>query len=298
MIENVFVFDPIRPDFIERCLLTLKKYTHHDYRIVLIDQTMDGMYEKVKNDVHLYLRPYRNLGFSKSMNEGIIHGIRWGAKYITVINDDIVFMDDRWWDGIMETMNSDPNIMGVNPECPKEPGWGYGLPDGEFINLMEYKENFTTQDYDYLLEGDFSGVAGLPDTFPRKKVGVIDAIATWCTTFRRECFEQYGLFDERYYPGGGEDYDYNARIYRTGKRLVGTTKSWVYHFWGASKDKLSEHKGKSLPLDPALVWNHPHLLWPEDKNGGQVMDPWGKWTDKDGNKIPMERDPVIGIIDI
>jgi hypothetical protein len=56
--------------------------------------------------------------------------------------------------------------------------------------------------------------------------------------------------------------------------------------------------GKSLPVIPELVWNHPHLFWPEEKNGGQQMDPWGKWTDKDGNKIPMERDETIGIIEI
>lgn len=299
MINNVFIFNPIRPDFIERCLMTLYKYTDmENNRVILVDQTLKGMYDLVKDKVQLYLRPHRNLGFAKSMNEGIVHGRHWKSKYITCCNDDIEWMHKSWWDGILETFAQDPKrIMAVNPMSPREPGWGYGLDHGEYIDLIDYKEKYDEEDYQYLLKGDFSKVQGLPDSFPRHKTGVIDAIATWCTIYKREFFDKFGMYDERYYPGGGEDYDINARCYREGYRMVGTTRSWVWHWWGTSKDK-TDHKGKSLPAIQELVWMNPDYLWPPEKNNGQKMDPWGHVTLKDGTKKPMVRRKEIGVVDI
>lgn len=314
MINSTFVFNPIRYDLIEKALKSLYKFTDmQDNRVIVIDQTKNGLFEEwgiwsnIRPFIHLYIRPYRNLGFSKSMNEGIIHGLRWNSKYIVCANDDIEFIDSRWWNGILETFSQDEKIMAVNPMSVREPGWGYGLDHGIYIDLLPYKE-FTKEDYDYLLNGDFSNLdEKLPKTFPRKKTGVIDAIATWCTIFKKESFEKFGLFEERYYPGGGEDYDMNARIYREGYRAVGTTKSWVWHWWGSSKD-TQEHLTQSLPIKKELCWMNPDLLWPKEKNLSwnketqqmepKEYDPWGKVTLKDGSKSPMYRDKTIGIVDM
>jgi len=300
MILNTYIINPIRPDYIERCLETLYKHTDMtNCKVIVVDQTMDGL--KLDMDkVHLVLRPHRNLGFSKSMNEGIIHGLRWESEYITCMNDDIEFIDLRWWDGIIETFAQDPKIMAVNPMSPREPGWGYGLPHGKYLDLLDYQESYDHDQYNWLLEGDFSHIKkekGFPASFPDKKNGVIDAIATWCTVFKRESFYKFGMWEERFYPGGAEDYDMNARVYREGYRMVGTTKSWVWHWWGSSKD-TAEHKGKSLPIMEELRWADTTSLWPPEKNNGQSYDPWGKWTDENGNKHPMYRDPIIGIIEI
>lgn len=301
MIKNTFIFNPVRPTFIHRCLETLYKHTDMtDCRVIVVDQTLDGL-TLSKDQVHLIVRPYRNLGFSKSMNEGIIHAMHWKSEYITVANDDIEFMNSKWWDGIVETFAQDQKIMAVNPMSPREPGWGYGLPHGEYLDLLPYQEEYTQEQYDWLLEGDFAQIKqerGFPATFPDKKVGVIDAIATWCTVFKREAFDKFGLFEERYYPGGGEDYDMNARIYRESLRMVGTTRSWVWHWWGSSKDKTGEYTGQGLPVIDELRWMNPDLLWPPQMNNGQHMDPWGKATLEDGTKIPMYRASEIGIIDI
>lgn len=315
MIENTFVINPVRPDFIDRCLYTLYKYTDMtNNRVVVVDQTLEGIDLDLQlslGKVHLVLRPHRNLGFSKSMNEGIIHGLRWKSKYITCMNDDIEFISPLWWEGIVETFGQDERIIGVNPMSPREPGWGYGLDHGEHLDLLDYKTEFSDEEYQWLLEGDFSDIKkerGFPESFPEKKVGVIDAIATWCTIFKREAFELFGLFEERYYPGGGEDYDYNARVYREGYRMVGTTRSWVWHWWGSSKDRTDEYTGKGLPVVDELRWMNPDQLWPPEKNLSwneetQQMeptsfDPWGRVTLEDGSKEPMYRVPEIGIVDI
>lgn len=297
MINNTFVFNPVRTNFIRPAVATLYKHTDMtDNRVIVVDQTLDGI-GKI-DGVHLFLRPHRNLGFAKSMNEGIIHGRHWKSKYITCSNDDVEFINKRWWAGIEETFAQDEKIMAVNPMSLREPGWGYGLEHGKYIDLLPYKEEYTEEDYDFLLEGDFSKIENLPDSFPRKKVGVIDAIVTWCTVFKSEFFDMFGMFDEKFYPGGAEDYDMDARCYRKGYRMVGTTRSWAWHHWGSSKDKQGE-LGKGLPIIDSLRWADLNSLWPASLNNGQNMDPWGRWTDKEtGMKYPMKRKKKIHVVDI
>lgn len=310
MIKNVFIFNPVRPDFINRALETLYQFTDmFANKVIVVDQTMYGAKVDM-NMVDLILRPARNLGFSKSMNEAIIHGLRWEAEYITCANDDIEYMDQRWWDGVVDTFNTyGEKVLAVNPESPRIPLWGYGRPHGEYIDVIKHKPIFSGEDYEYLLKGDFKDLAErsetnspvpIPNTFPKQKNGVTDAIATWHTTFKREFFEKVGMWEEKYYPGGGEDYDLNARAYREGYRMLGTTKSWIWHWWGSSKDNQQDTqiKDKGLPIEDALRWANPHELWPTDKNNGQNMDPWGKWTDAQGQKHPMYRVPEIGVIEI
>jgi GT2 family glycosyltransferase len=310
MIETVFTFNPVRSDFIQKALDTLYKYTDMtNNRVVVVDQTEDGL-KLSKEQVHLILKPHRNLGFSKAHNEAIIHGIRWGATYVVCCNDDVEWINNRWWDGVLETFATDSKILAVNPECPRVPMWGYGRPHGEYTEYLMYKPEFTEADYDYLLAGDFAEVkeryTDLPASFPLHKVGLCDAIAMWMPVFKTECFEKIGLFDEKFYPGGGEDYDFDARIYREYYRAVSSTRSWVWHHWGQSKDETEAAKNKGAVVDPKLTWMNTDSLWPPERNlswNGTAMvptkfDPWGKVTLPDGTKQPMYRIPEIHIVDI
>ena len=329
-INNTFIFVPVRYDYIGRAIDTLYKYTDmSNNRVIVVDQTLNGLRLSMDR-VHLVLRPHRNLGFAKANNEGMNIAYRWGSKYITCSNDDVEWINNRWWQGIVDTFEMGENIVVVNPMSPKEPGWGYGLPHGEYIDLINYKSEFSEADYDYLLAGDFSQVSGLPPSFPRQKTGVIDAIATWCPVFNRQAIEKVGFFEERYYPGGGEDYCMDARAYscKWGSngikikdgcdnegheyngafRMLGTTRSWVWHWWGSSKDKQEIVGQQGLPIVESLRWMNPDLLWPRDKNLSwnekekkmlpTGFDPWGHVTLEDGSKKPMYRIPEVSVVDI
>jgi len=297
MINVTFVINPVRPNFINKCLETLYKYTDMtDKRVVVVDQTLNGLPDDKR--IHLKVRPHRNLGFSKSMNEGIVHGIRWNSTHIVCMNDDIEFINKKWWDGIIETFNQDERIMAVNPMSPREPGWGYGTDHGKYIDILEYKQEFTDEEYQFLLNGDFTEIRekyiNMPgflteeqkanwetgNGFPPKKGGVIDGIATWCTVFKKEFFEKFGMFEERYYPGGGEDYDMDARCYREGCRMVGTTRSWVWHHWGSSKDFQQEVNDTGLPIIPELCWGDGDYLWVPEQNL--------TWNEKEQKEIVIQ----------
>lgn len=104
---------------------------------------------------------------------------------------------------------------------------------------------------------------------------VVDAFACWCTVFRVEALQEIGLYDERFFPGGGEDYDWMARCYQAGFRALSSSRSWVWHEWGRSKDAPDGHATAMPRARPP--WNKLSVkgfgaegLWDPD------VDCWGK----------------------
>lgn len=328
-ITNTFVIPIIRQDFVGKCLETLYKFTEPNFRVIVIDQSgNEEAYKKYKQYVHLWIFSYRNLGFSKAVNTGIKLA---QTKYVTLLNDDVEFINKKWWQGILDTFDMDKSIIGVNPMSPKEGSWGYGYrednkdtweplahftyegtdkraiyprkPDG---TGFFYKESFNEEDWDFLVNHNPAWV----------KDSVCDAIPLWCPVFKRDKLLEIGLLDEKFYPGGGEDYDLNARAYSCAwptprdecdkdyhYRMVGTTKSWVWHHWGKSKDDISGQDPYNKLFESRPRWNNLDELWPKeltiDENGKAIngFDVWshGHKVGKNGEdiKYPYKRVPEI-----
>jgi hypothetical protein len=276
--------------------MTLYKFSEPDsFRVILIDQIKGGisneLWHKIKPWIHLYMHPVqRQYGYAKAMNLGIVQALHQGTPLICCSNDDVEIMDSRWMQGVRDTFAKDERIVGVCPMSPRVAGWGYGVEYNP--EILPYKEEYTKEDYDYLIKGDFTdSTAKLPATYPRKPAGtIIDGAVFVMPYFKREIFEKVGLLDEHYYPGSGEDVDMMARIYNQNGRVVSTSLSWIWHFWSKSKDLFASgeledpyYKPKDHPY-----WNNESELWP---NG---FDVWGK--DKD--KKPYPRVPEIFVDDI
>ncbi len=301
MITNVFIIPVLRSEYINHCIETLYKYTPPNFKVIVIDQTKAGLPD-IKG-VHLKLRPWRNLGFSKALNEGIIHALHWKSEYITCWNDDVECINNKWWEGILDTFNmeSGNEILVVNPESVRIPLWGYGQA-GEYVEVIDYKKDFTDEDYQILLDGDFKFLKekypNLPKTFPEHYTGVCDGFAAFAPIFKRKHFELIGLWDERYYPGGGEDYHMMCRIYRKNYRAVSARNSWVWHWWGKSKDEQSKAQETSMPIEDSRRWADITYLCPPEWNEGHPMDVWGHYTSKTGEKKPFRMRDEIGIVEI
>lgn len=309
---NTIIVPIIRSDFIGPMLDSLNKNAGHDYYVFVIDQTLDDKaYLEYHHGVHLWIKSYRNLGFSKAHNLGITLS---QTPYVTLANDDIQFLNPRWWKGIEDTFAMDQNIIAVNPMSPKEGAWGYGLrsdnvdvwtPKEGFIKDPQdptavipnspYKEYNSDEAYDWLLNQHPTW----------QKDTVCDAIAMWCTVFKRSGLEEIGLLEERFYPGGGEDYDMNCRAYSCAypnpretcdptfhRRMVGTTKSWVWHHWGRSKDAISAIDPGNKLFESRDRWNHNEQLW------GEKFDVWGHENLSDGTKKPLQRKVPVLIDDL
>ena len=208
-VDNTFVIPIIRHDMIVPMLESLYKFTDPEtFKVTVIDQSPEGVYDKIKKLTHLYIRPHRNLGFAKAMNTGIRLA---QTPFVSCYNDDVEFINDKWWAGIKQTFQDvGDNCLAVNPMSPKEAAWGYGgkAPEGRiltddkrgvvWLDEQGYKIDLerarTEEGYQWLL---------------KKVHGWIDGIAMWGVTFKIKLLENVGLFDEKFYPGGGEDYDLN-----------------------------------------------------------------------------------------
>lgn len=303
-----FIYPIIRDDYIQASLESLEKFTDRSkYKLIIVDQTLSGMkWYPEDNRVDMVIR-MKNQGFATASNTGIRVALSWNTPYIAVINDDVEFIYDKWLEDALEEFKTDPNIIAVNPECPRVPMWGYGMTNGEYLEILPYKDAYTPQDIAYLKQGDYNKEViksrhdfEIPESFPFTKRGVIDGFAGWLPIFKREGLIEKGLYDERFVWGGGEDYDLMGRVYSCAwpvyredcdpkyhRRAVSTMKSWVWHHWGQSKDVKPT-------LDPRLFegresWNNLDELYPPDINNGNHIDPWGHWTDKDGKKKPFKR---------
>ena len=300
-----FVYPIIRSDFIWKSLETLHKHTDKSkFKVIVVDQTIEGC--KLDLDpkwVDMVIR-MKNQGFACASNTGIRVALSWGTPYIAVVNDDTEFIYSDWLPDALSEFDNDPRIIAVNPFCPKIAMWGYGHTQGEYLELLPYKEHYSEEDIAYLKAGDYNQADiekrwvekygpdnKISPAFPFTQRGVIDAFAGWLPIFKREGLIENGLYDERFVWGGGEDYDWMARAYSCSwpiprdecdpqyhKRAVSTMKSWVWHHWGKSKDESST-------LDPRLFegregWNHLDQLWTPSS------DPWGHTEGKPNHRVP------------
>ena len=126
------------------------------------------------------------------------------------------------------------SVMAVNPgSMRKLNGVGTPVDDKDF----PYKEEYTEEEYRKMIEKE-----SMVGDEVREEGIHIDGITPFCVTFDREKVLKCGLFDETFYPGGGEDYDFMNRCYLhwkrgdvSGGRWLGTSKSIVWHWWLTTK---------------------------------------------------------------
>ena len=250
-IELTLIFIPIIPEYIETALKTLyeKAPSGLNFRVIVVDQTRDGIYNLVKDYADLIIRNPRriNLGFAKANNEGILHALHWGSKYIAAVNDDIVFLDPRWYSGILSQFETYSEMLAVCPASPIEPGWGYGLgSDGKWITGnscpdwgVVVGENIYPKDHDGkpIMIEEARTEEGY-DKLLAHRQGHIEGFAGWFVVGKNEMWTKVGLYDERFGPGGGEDYDYVHRIYCAGGRASATMRSFVWHHWSKSRESV------------------------------------------------------------
>ena len=235
-IINTICFPIIRMDFILPALASLREHTPPNYRTIVVNQCKPNReFEQMLYQTCDYIiRPHYNLGFAQASNLAMRLA---PTPYVTVSNDDILFLEG-WYEGIEKTFAKFPRAIAIGPMSPKEPGWGYGEPG--------YREHLTLE--------ESQDPANIEKLIEKWHGSVIDGLAMFLVVFKREEWQEIGMFDERFRFGGGEDYDSLARIYQAGYRALATSYSWVYHHWGQSKD---EKDGFAVALPrQGKAWNY------------------------------------------
>lgn len=268
----------IRPDLVERMLDTLYEYTEPMFYVYVIDQTVDGLdathlRNKFKNlmvirtpksDVH----HTGNLGFAQANNLGIS---LVQTPYFMMCNDDIEFIHPKWWQGVIDTFakveeaTPDRPAVIVNPSSTKLPDWSIGKAAGEDHYVIPYKDQYTDEDWNFLVNEDHY----VNEHLTIKPGTVIDGVTMYASVCHTRRFLEIGMLDERFFPGSGEDYDYSCRASMVGYRCVGTTLSWVFHHWSTTFKAIQDEDNVSGLQVPELNWNQTNEKW------GDGFDIWG-----------------------
>ena len=208
-------------DGLVKLVNSLYKYTPPNFNIISIFNGTDNDFRAAKavlgDKVHLWVRPYRNLGFGKSMNLGIKLAT---TEYVTLANDDVEVIYDTWWQEVVDLFDHNPSLGAFNPHS--------------FIN----KRHTGDRAIQYEIKDKYSQ----EDIEAMKKVFHAEQWYTGCCTFfticKRSMFDQIGLFDESFGLGSGEDYDLCVRAAHAGILICGGSKVMVKHWWGNTKDNL------------------------------------------------------------
>lgn len=273
---NTFIIPCIRNDLIDRCLETLYANTDNNFYVIVIDQSINGidmtLRDRYKN--LMIIRSPRtdehwtgNLGFTQATNLGVQLA---QTPYVTFLNDDVEFVHPAWWQGAMDTFKK---VNEATPERPallvnigsiKLPDWSVGRPAGEDHYILPYKDKYTDEDWNFLVNEDH---------FVNKHLtirpgSVIDGINLYCSVIDTKKLLEIGMLDEYWYPGGADDYDLCCRASMFGYRCVGTTLSWVFHHWSKTfadirdKEEIGELvQGELRHGDLRAKWGDRFDLW-------------------------------------
>jgi GT2 family glycosyltransferase len=272
--EFTAIIPVIRTDMVERCVETLYKYTDNIFYCYIIDQTIEGLDANKLRDKYPNLMVIRapktdlhstgNLGFQQAIDLGVR---LVDTPYTLVLNDDVEFISNRWFAGIMDTFlkvtkatPTRPPLL-VNAASIKLPDWSVGKPKGEDHYILPYKDTYTDEDWDFLVNEDHFVNEHLTIT-----VGsVVDGINLYASMIDTKKLLEVGSLDHLWYPGSAGDYDLSCLASMFGYRCVSTTLSWVFHHWSKTFED-EEHmqllvQDELKHLDLRDKWGDRFDLW-------------------------------------
>src|SRR5574337_306303 len=277
---NTFIIPVCITVNIERCLETIYKYTDPGtFYVYIIDMSVKGV------DANALRNKYKNLMVIRSPKSDIHHTGNLGfagatnlgvslvqTPYFTMLNDDVEFVNTKWWQGILDTFEQ---VEKATPEAPavmvcpasiRLADWSVGRPKGEDFDILPYKDEYTDKEWDFLVNEPHY----INEHLTIQPDSVFDGVTMYATVCDTKRFLSIGMLDERYFPGSGEDYDYSCLARMRGFRSVATTKSWVFHHWSSTFRALQAEKKEVKTLQiPELNWNYNHEKWGDD------FDIWG-----------------------
>ena len=185
--------------FTEECINSIYEKTT-DFTIIVIndgstDETNTKLHELIKTQSIIIHNVPQNLGFAKAVNQGIKLA---ETELIAIFNNDMV-AGHKWFENILKGIT----------EC------GWGMSSGKCIEPQmcprEQFEEFATIN------------AEMPSTFLKfAKEG------PWL--FKKEVFDEVGLFDEQFEYGQYEDIDMLMRMAHAGFEFGVVENSYVYHY--------------------------------------------------------------------
>jgi GT2 family glycosyltransferase len=235
---------------VNECLESLRRNTPEGVinKVILVDQSEE--YKDYGSLVDIHVRQ-KNIGYAKACNTGIR---LTNTEFVMCCNDDVKFVNKRWWKGIMEGFEQDDKIAVLNPSTYRDPD-----PTGTAVTTRGYEkyeyEDMPDEVYDRLLV-DYFHTTGF---------------CMFCPIFKRDLFNKVlgvipdkAWFNEIFKIGGGEDYAIQWHVGKSGLKAYSTGRSWVFHWWYKTKHPLTGNEGAKYDS----MWLENYAKW----ENGKIID--------------------------
>ena len=209
--------------FVGMCLDSLAQLDFEGHEVIIVDNgSIDGSREMIEEKypwVRLLKMP-DNMGFAIACNEGIKAS---NAEYIVLLNNDIE-VTPNWLKELYEGMER-------HPEC------GMGTTKMMFLDNRDVFYN--TGDLFHSWSSGGGRGQGEKDTGQYEKEDYVFGACAGAGIYRREFFNQVGLFDEDFFIFA-EDVDINMRGQLKGLKAVYLPKAKVFHIGTATVGLYSD----------------------------------------------------------
>ena len=225
---------------LEKCLGALRKVS--DIKIVVVDNnSSDGSVEFIKKNFSniLVIENEKNLGFAGGVNRGIEKALSYNAKYVALLNNDVV-ISDGWVQSLINTLEEDDTV---------------GAATGKLL----YKDGKKVDN-----TGDEYSVWGLTIARDRdvktEKLetngGEVYGACAGAAMYRAEVFKDVGMFDEKFF-AYYEDSDLNFRMQLAGWKTKYQGGAIAFHDTGATSRKISGFTTlQTIKNQPMLFWKN------------------------------------------
>jgi len=242
------------------CLNSLVETTNlQDNEVIVVD---NGSTTKVSNCLKDFkeqnsdknikiLRNNSNSGSYRAWNQAISESN--DSKYIVVVHNDCIF-SNSWLDNLVDFYEN--NDLNYQIGCIS-PATNYG--DGDYISskdlmnrYLSYKYNnkqmVSADDIGTLLKKTYSdGIGAYAKNLIKnmdKVYRVAMNIATFCFLMPRKIYQDYGPFDESFYPHTYSEKLFKYQLDKNGYAVLCYLGSFVHH----NGNSTSDGQNNSLPL--------------------------------------------------
>ncbi|WP_299759209.1 glycosyltransferase family 2 protein [uncultured Pontibacter sp.] len=237
-----------RKNFTKECLLSLKRGTNQNYKIIVVDDgSTDGTADMLREEFPEVevLFGDGNLFWTASVNMGIKHALQLGADYIMTLNNDLEVAED-YVENTYKSMAQKPNAVIGALEMDagtREPAFG-----GEIVDFKLNKVRHLLQELPKEQQVGLHKVSQLPGR------GLL---------IPRAVFEKIGLLDQDRFPHYVADYDFTHTALRNGFELYVNYDAKLYTY--------PEESGERKNRQSKSINNfYKHLF--DIKGGGNLRD--------------------------
>jgi len=241
--------------YTRECVESIRKHTPEPHEIIFVDNgskdgTVKWLRRLVKDNPNYKLIENReNVGFARGCNQGIEAS---SGEYILLLNNDVVVTED-WLAGMLECLNSSPDIGIVGPMTNNISG-------PQKVDSVSYSSMNEMEAY----------ARGFREKYRYRRVPS-RRIVGFCMLFRQELVNRIGVLDESFGSGNFEDDDYCLRAAMEGYRNVIAADVFIHHYGSRS------FKGNNIDYASAMAKNRKIFVdkWssmaPESPQGRKLL---------------------------